>query len=176
MRKAFKSTNLIDQHSLDRQTLPNSLSDTYVKCDPPPQLDLLNPYREDPKSALRYYTDPSYFFDLWKQEMLKECAADRRARSARSPTGANTTSKSPSWKRRNRQAAAPAPAAYASVPSRPLVSAPVQYGSVRSGEQRYEHYQQKPRNEFMHFPEEYQVRTLLPAALTISSFRATPNV
>ncbi|KAH7724040.1 WH2 motif family protein [Aphelenchoides avenae] len=72
MRKAFKSTNLLDQHSVDRQTLPNPLSDTYVKCDQSPQLDLLNPYREDRKSALRYYTDPSYFFDLWKQEMLKE--------------------------------------------------------------------------------------------------------
>uniref|UniRef100_A0A915EP87 Uncharacterized protein n=1 Tax=Ditylenchus dipsaci TaxID=166011 RepID=A0A915EP87_9BILA len=59
MRKAFKSCNIIDQHSLDRQTLPNSLYDLYQKCDAPPQLDHLNPYRDDSKSALRYYTDPA---------------------------------------------------------------------------------------------------------------------
>lgn len=33
LRKAFKSTNLIDQHSLDRQTLPIYLSELYVQCD-----------------------------------------------------------------------------------------------------------------------------------------------
>ena len=73
MRKVFKSYSVIDQHSLDRQTLPNSLHEKYQLCDMPPQLNLLNPYREDEKEALRYYTDPGYFFELWRQEMLKEC-------------------------------------------------------------------------------------------------------
>src|SRR3954470_19378661 len=84
MRKAFKSYNAIDQPSLDRQTLPDSLHSLYLKCESPPHLDQLNPYRDDPKSALRYYTDPSYFFDLWKQEILKECGdgVERRGRSA----------------------------------------------------------------------------------------------
>lgn len=53
MRKAFKSYNIIDQHSLSRQTLPNSLQDQYQRCDAPPQLNQLNPYREDAKEALR---------------------------------------------------------------------------------------------------------------------------
>jgi hypothetical protein len=29
-------------------------------------------YRDDGKDGLKFYTDPNYFFDLWKQEMLKD--------------------------------------------------------------------------------------------------------
>lgn len=31
------------------------------------------PYsRDDGKEALKFYTDPSYFFDLWKEKMLQD--------------------------------------------------------------------------------------------------------
>lgn len=135
LRKPFKSSCIIDQHTLDRQTLPSALAECYAACDPPPNLDALNPYRDDKKSALRlvfsisifinseilniekdyilisykdeeknciifcrYYTDPSYFFDLWRQEMLKDVGDGRRGRSIRSPI----ENKSPR-KKRNRQ-------------------------------------------------------------------------
>lgn len=29
-------------------------------------------YRDDGKEALKFYTDPSYFFDLWKEKMLQD--------------------------------------------------------------------------------------------------------
>ena len=29
-------------------------------------------YREDGKDGLKFYTDPNYFFELWRQEMLKD--------------------------------------------------------------------------------------------------------
>ena len=29
-------------------------------------------YREDGKDGMQFYTDPNYFFELWRQEMLKE--------------------------------------------------------------------------------------------------------
>jgi len=80
LRKAFKSCNIIDQHSLSRQTLPTSLQEQYQQCDPPPELNELNPYREDEKEALRYYTDPGYFFELWRQEILKECGTSGEKR------------------------------------------------------------------------------------------------
>ncbi|VDM59820.1 unnamed protein product [Angiostrongylus costaricensis] len=72
MRKAFKSSMLVDQHSLDRSTLPIALAEVYSQCDPPPNLDALNQFR-DPgaPTALSLYTNPSFFFDLWRQEMLK---------------------------------------------------------------------------------------------------------
>jgi hypothetical protein len=28
--------------------------------------------RDDGKDGLKFYTDPNYFFDLWRQEMLKD--------------------------------------------------------------------------------------------------------
>ncbi|CAI4230957.1 unnamed protein product [Auanema sp. JU1783] len=95
MRKAFKSSMLIDQHTLDRSTLPVSLTEAYTRCDRPPNLDALNPYRDDPNvNALSLYTNPSFFFDLWRQEMLKDVDTKRRVKS---PTDGN---KSPKKKRR----------------------------------------------------------------------------
>ncbi|KAG8451253.1 hypothetical protein GDO86_003474 [Hymenochirus boettgeri] len=38
----------------------------------PPPLNILSPYREDQREALKFYTDPSYFFDLWKEKMLQD--------------------------------------------------------------------------------------------------------
>ncbi|KAK6039287.1 hypothetical protein COOONC_23209 [Cooperia oncophora] len=87
MRKPFKSSMLVDQHTLDRSTLPVALAEVYSRCDPPPNLDALNPFR-DPgaPSALSLYTNPSFFFDLWRQEMLKDCADNTARRRMKSPT------------------------------------------------------------------------------------------
>lgn len=32
----------------------------------------MNCYRDDGKDGLKFYTDPNYFFELWRQEMLKD--------------------------------------------------------------------------------------------------------
>uniref|UniRef100_A0A1I7XHG0 Wiskott-Aldrich syndrome protein family member n=1 Tax=Heterorhabditis bacteriophora TaxID=37862 RepID=A0A1I7XHG0_HETBA len=86
MRKPFKSSMLVDQHTLDRITLPTALAEVYSRCDRPPNLDALNPYREsDAVSALSLYTNPSFFFDLWRMEMLKDCNDNRRR--VKSPVG-----------------------------------------------------------------------------------------
>lgn len=52
--------------------MPTAMLETYKQCDKPPPLDKLNCYREDGKDGLKFYTDPNYFFDLWRQEMLKD--------------------------------------------------------------------------------------------------------
>ncbi|UYV79330.1 WASF1 [Cordylochernes scorpioides] len=72
MRKAFKSSVIFDQQVVARSSLPAAMRDIYTQCDKPPPLDKLNPYREDGKDGLKFYTDPNYFFDLWRQEMQKE--------------------------------------------------------------------------------------------------------
>lgn len=72
MRKAFKSYIVYEQQVVSRESMPAAIRDTYLTCDKPPPLDKLNPYREDGKDGLKFYTDPNYFFDLWKQEMLKD--------------------------------------------------------------------------------------------------------
>ena len=72
IRKAFKSTIIIDQQVVGRVTLPKSMKERYLGCEAPPQLQDMNAYRDDNKDALKFYTDPTYFFELWREEMKKE--------------------------------------------------------------------------------------------------------
>uniref|UniRef100_F1STN6 Wiskott-Aldrich syndrome protein family member n=1 Tax=Sus scrofa TaxID=9823 RepID=F1STN6_PIG len=71
-RKAFRSSTVQDQKLFDRNSLPIPVLETYNTCDTPPPLNNLTPYRDDGKEALKFYTDPSYFFDLWKEKMLQD--------------------------------------------------------------------------------------------------------
>ncbi|XP_055386479.1 actin-binding protein WASF2 isoform X2 [Condylostylus longicornis] len=72
LKKAFKSANIFDQQIFSRATMPAPMLETYALCDKPPPLDKLNVYRDDGKDGLKFYTDPNYFFELWRQEMLKD--------------------------------------------------------------------------------------------------------
>ncbi|XP_028133863.1 actin-binding protein WASF2 [Diabrotica virgifera virgifera] len=72
MRKAFKSSVVFDQQIFSRDTMPTAMLETYNVCDKPPPLDKLNCYRDDGKDGLKFYTDPNYFFELWRQEMLND--------------------------------------------------------------------------------------------------------
>ncbi|XP_073825593.1 wiskott-Aldrich syndrome protein family member 3 SCAR isoform X2 [Musca autumnalis] len=71
-KKAFKSAKNFDQQIFSRATMPAPMLETYAQCDKPPPLDKLNIYRDDGKDGLKFYTDPNYFFELWRQEMLKD--------------------------------------------------------------------------------------------------------
>ncbi|KAM4550428.1 actin-binding protein WASF2 [Fundulus diaphanus] len=71
-RKAFRSSLTQDQQMFTRPSLPVPVQDTYSTCNPPPPLNQLSQYREDGREALKFYTDPSYFFDLWKEKMLQD--------------------------------------------------------------------------------------------------------
>uniref|UniRef100_A0A182VTQ3 Wiskott-Aldrich syndrome protein family member n=1 Tax=Anopheles minimus TaxID=112268 RepID=A0A182VTQ3_9DIPT len=72
MKKAFKSATMFDQQIFSRATMPSAMLEVYKTCDKPPPLDKLNCYRDDGKDGLKFYTDPNYFFELWRQEMLKD--------------------------------------------------------------------------------------------------------
>lgn len=71
-KKAFKSAKIFDQQIFSRSTMPAPMLETYSQCDKPPPLDKLNVYRDDGKDGLKFYTDPNYFFELWRQEMIKD--------------------------------------------------------------------------------------------------------
>ncbi|XP_060798910.1 wiskott-Aldrich syndrome protein family member 2 [Neoarius graeffei] len=71
-RKAFRSNLIQDQQLFTRPSLPQPVQETYQTCNKPPPLSILSVYREDGKEALKFYTDPSYFFDLWKEQMLQD--------------------------------------------------------------------------------------------------------
>lgn len=80
LRKAFRSTQNFDQQVVSRDTMPKSMLEQYLACDRPPPLDKLNPYREDGKDGLKFYTDANYFFDLWRHEMLQSTEKAERGK------------------------------------------------------------------------------------------------
>ncbi|XP_061777158.1 wiskott-Aldrich syndrome protein family member 3b isoform X1 [Nerophis ophidion] len=78
MRKAFKSSTTQDQQVVSKSSVPNPVKEMYNLSDKPPPLSILSSYRDDHKEALKFYTDPSYFFDLWKQKMLQDTEDKRK--------------------------------------------------------------------------------------------------
>uniref|UniRef100_A0A3Q3KBV6 Wiskott-Aldrich syndrome protein family member n=1 Tax=Monopterus albus TaxID=43700 RepID=A0A3Q3KBV6_MONAL len=78
MRKAFKSSTTQDQQVVSKSSVPNPVKEMYNLGDKPPPLSILSPYRDDHKEALKFYTDPSYFFDLWKEKMLQDTEDKRK--------------------------------------------------------------------------------------------------
>lgn len=78
MKKAFQSSTVQDQQVVSKKSIPNPVADIYNQSDKPPPLNILTPYRDDGKDGLRFYTDPSYFFDLWKRKMLQDTEDKRK--------------------------------------------------------------------------------------------------
>ncbi|XP_078078290.1 actin-binding protein WASF3-like [Mustelus asterias] len=78
MRKAFKSSTIQDQQVVSKSSTPNPVLEMYTQSDKPPPLDILSSYRDDKKDGLKFYTDPSYFFDLWKEKMLQDTEDKRK--------------------------------------------------------------------------------------------------
>ncbi|XP_078258533.1 wiskott-Aldrich syndrome protein family member 3b isoform X2 [Rhinoraja longicauda] len=78
MRKAFKSSTKQDQQVVSKGSTPNPVLEMYNKSDKPPPLNILSQYRDDKKDGLKFYTDPSYFFDLWKEKMLQDTEEKRK--------------------------------------------------------------------------------------------------
>ncbi|KAM4585366.1 actin-binding protein WASF3-like isoform 2-T2 [Odontesthes bonariensis] len=81
LRKAFRSSTIQDQQVVLRSSILNPVMEMYQGCDKPPPLNILTPYRDDKKDGLKFYTDPSYFFHLWKEKMLQ--ATERKRKEKR---------------------------------------------------------------------------------------------
>ncbi|XP_056620670.1 actin-binding protein WASF1 isoform X1 [Triplophysa dalaica] len=78
MRKAFRSSTIQDQQLFERLSLPIPMKETYEVCEEPPPLNILTPYRDDGKEGLKFYTNPSFFFDLWREKMLQDTEDKRK--------------------------------------------------------------------------------------------------
>ncbi|XP_029107029.1 wiskott-Aldrich syndrome protein family member 1 isoform X1 [Scleropages formosus] len=85
MRKAFRSSTIQDQQLFDRRTLPIPMQETFDLCEQPPPLNILTPYRDDGKEGLKFYTNPSYFFDLWREKMLQDTEDKRKEKRKQRP-------------------------------------------------------------------------------------------
>ncbi|WP_411025283.1 hypothetical protein, partial [Salmonella sp. s55884] len=71
------------QQILSRNTLPTTMQEQYNRCDPPPPLQLITPLRDDSKDALKLYTDPSYFINLWIDNENKDYEQRRKRHKER---------------------------------------------------------------------------------------------
>uniref|UniRef100_A0A3B3Y2K6 Wiskott-Aldrich syndrome protein family member n=1 Tax=Poecilia mexicana TaxID=48701 RepID=A0A3B3Y2K6_9TELE len=80
MRKAYRGAAVQDQEVLSKGSTPSSVAEMYEGCDRPPPLGALTAYREDSTDAMKFYSDPSYFFDLWKEKMLQDTEDKRKER------------------------------------------------------------------------------------------------
>ncbi|XP_076028194.1 actin-binding protein WASF3-like [Genypterus blacodes] len=78
MRKAFRSSTTQDQQVVSRSSILNPVMEMYQRCDKPPPLNILTPYRDDKKDGLKFYTDSSYFFNLWREKMLQATENKRK--------------------------------------------------------------------------------------------------
>ena len=61
-----------------RSTMPDAMLTVYNNSEPVPDLNSLNVFRDDGKMSLKFYTNPSFFFELWKEEMHKELESKKR--------------------------------------------------------------------------------------------------
>lgn len=52
-------------------------------------------HRDDKKDGLKFYTDPSYFFDLWKEKMLQD-TEDKRKEKRRQKVRSDASRRPPS--------------------------------------------------------------------------------
>ncbi|XP_028839084.1 wiskott-Aldrich syndrome protein family member 3 [Denticeps clupeoides] len=78
MRKAFRSGTVQDQQVVSRASMPHPVAEKYNNSDKPPPLSILSAYRDDHSDGMKFYTDPSYFFDLWKEKMLQDTEDKRK--------------------------------------------------------------------------------------------------
>ncbi|XP_052339665.1 wiskott-Aldrich syndrome protein family member 3b isoform X1 [Oncorhynchus keta] len=78
MKKAFKSSTAQDQQVVSTRSVPIPVKEMYNLSDKPPPLNILSKYRDDHKEGLKFYTDPSYFFNLWRETMLQDTEDKRK--------------------------------------------------------------------------------------------------
>ena len=67
-----------DSQVTARSTIPAAMLEVYENSEPVPDLNSLNIFRADGKMSLKFYTDPSFFFELWKEEMNKELESRKK--------------------------------------------------------------------------------------------------
>ncbi|CBY32813.1 unnamed protein product [Oikopleura dioica] len=67
-----------DRYIMARDTIPQSLKEVYDTADAPPALEKLQKYRDDGKNCLKMYTNPDYFYLIWREKIQAENDADRK--------------------------------------------------------------------------------------------------
>lgn len=74
----FRRKDRLDQQVVSRISVPAPIMEIYKSCEAPPALNEMNPFRDDGKISLNFFTDPDYFFRLWCEEMREETEREQQ--------------------------------------------------------------------------------------------------
>ena len=74
----YKNSAEQEQQVISRQTLSTALLETYEVCDAPPRLREFTQYRDDNRDGLTFFTNPAYFFDLWRHQQDQQIENRKR--------------------------------------------------------------------------------------------------
>jgi len=69
-----------------KNSRPETITSLYEKCDPIPNVLLMQELRDDDKSCDKLYSDPNMFFEIWKSEFMKKMDTDNLKRMERKKT------------------------------------------------------------------------------------------
>lgn len=94
---SFRRHDRLDQQVVSRISLPAPIMELYRACEPPPALNEMNPFRDDGKISLNFFTDPDYFLRLWCEEMREETEQKKKKKKKQR---ANRSATRPSEKKK----------------------------------------------------------------------------
>ena len=60
-----------------RKSRSKTLTDMYDCCDPLPNFDLVQGYRDDELECKKMYSDPDWFFRIWRDHIIQEAEQNR---------------------------------------------------------------------------------------------------
>lgn len=162
-RETFSSDIYYDQQILSKQKMPSSITELYQACDKPPPLNKLDPYRDDGKDGLKFYTDPTFFFELWKKEMMKtqgNVSLESKRQASQSQVASGT---SIDQARRNDIRSQQAPITQQQPIAQPYVNTYQQ----QQQQQQHHHQQQQQQSQLKQQPQQqpiYQSQTMVAAS------------
>ena len=74
-----------EQQDMDGQLFtpenrPKKIQELYMKADPIPNMDILQPYRDDELKCGHFYSHPGFFFELWKAQFVEAARKEKEKR------------------------------------------------------------------------------------------------
>ncbi|XP_014667027.1 PREDICTED: wiskott-Aldrich syndrome protein family member 2-like [Priapulus caudatus] len=76
----YRSTVENEQQVVVHSNMTPCVTAQYDICDAPPNLRIFNDFRSDGKDGLKFYSNPDFFFELWKEEILRDAAKVKQER------------------------------------------------------------------------------------------------
>ncbi len=73
----YTSDHIISQQLLSIETSPESLTQSYLSCNPNPNLHQFTPLFDDGRNAMCLYSYPEFFFMSWRQSIEKEAKRNK---------------------------------------------------------------------------------------------------